>query len=66
MPRSKHDEQPWTDEIVTEVRSAREQLFAACGYDLKKLAQRLREAQETSGRAVVTYPRRDPAKPVSA
>lgn len=66
MPHSQHDEHPWTDEIVAEVRSAREQLFAACGYDLKKLAERLREAQEASGRAIVTYPRRKPAKPVPA
>jgi len=60
------DEQPWTDEIVAEVRSAREQLFAACDYDLEKLAERLRQNQKVSGRAVVTFPRRMPAKEVSA
>ena len=60
------DDQPWTDEIVAEVRSAREQLFAACDYDLEKLADRLRQAQTASGRAVVTFPRRTPAKEVSA
>jgi len=60
------DEQPWTDEIVAEVRSAREQLFAACDYDLEKLAERLRQNQKVSGRAVVTFPRRMPAKAVSA
>ena len=47
MPRSQPEEQPWTDEIVAEVRSAREELFAACGYDLKKFAERLRAAQGT-------------------
>lgn len=66
MPRSQPEEQPWTDEIVAEVRSAREELFAACGYDLKKFAERLRAAQEASGRAAVTYPKRKPQKSVPA
>lgn len=66
MPRSQPDEQPWVDEIVAEVRSAREQLFAACDYDLKKFAERLRAAHQASGRAAVTYPRRKPSKPVPA
>ena len=66
MVGPQRDEQPWTDEIVAEVRSAREQLFAACDYDLEKLAERLRQDQKVSGRAVVTFPRRMPAKEVSA
>lgn len=66
MPHPQGDEQPWTDEIVAEVRSAREQLFAECGYDLRKLAERLRAAQEASGRAVVTYRRRKPQRPLPA
>jgi len=66
MLHPQRDEQPWTDEIVAEVRSAREQLFAACDYDLEKLAERLRQNQKVSGRAVVTFPRRMPAKAVSA
>jgi len=66
MVHPQRDEQPWTDEIVAEVRSAREQLFAACDYDLEKLADRLRRAQKASSRAVVTFPRRMPAKEVSA
>ncbi len=66
MPRSQPDERPWTDEIVAEVRLAREQLFAVCDYDLKKFAERLRAAQEASGRVAVTYPRRKPSKPVPA
>ena len=66
MLHPQRDEQPWTDEIVAEVRSAREQLFAACDYDLEKLAERLRQNQKVSGRAVVTFPRRMPAKAGSA
>jgi len=66
MVHPQRDEQPWIDEIVAEVRSAREQLFAACDYDLEKLAERLRQNQKVSGRAVVTFPRRMPAKEVSA
>ena len=58
MPHSQPDEQPWTDEIVAEVRSAREQLFAACGYDLRTFAERLRAEQEASGRTALTHPRR--------
>ena len=66
MVHPKRNEKPWTDEIVAEVRSAREQLFAACDYDLENLADRLRRAQKASGRAVVTFPRRMPAKEGSA
>ena len=66
MPGSQSDEQPWTDEIVAEVRAAREQLFAACNYDLRKLAERLRASHEASGRVAVTYPKRKPAKSVPA
>jgi len=66
MVNPQRDEQAWTDEIVAEVRFVREQLFAACDYDLEKLADRLRQAQKASGRAVVTFPRRMPAKEVSA
>jgi hypothetical protein len=66
MVYPQRDEQPWTDEIVAEVRSAREQLFAACDYDLEKLADRLRQAEKASGRAVVTFPKRMPTKEVSA
>ncbi|MDX2000719.1 MAG: hypothetical protein SF066_23600 [Thermoanaerobaculia bacterium] len=48
----------WQDPIVAEVREARERLFAAVGYDLETLGQRLREAQAASGRQVITLPRR--------
>jgi hypothetical protein len=66
MANPPRNDEPWTDEIVAEVRSAREQLFAECGYDLKTLAERLRVAQEASGRPAVTYPKRNPPKPVAA
>jgi hypothetical protein len=66
MANLQRNDQPWTDEIVAEVRSAREQLFAECGNDLKTLAGRLRAAQEASGRPAVTYPKRNPPKPIAA
>ena len=56
------ERQPWKDEIVEEVRSARAQLFAECDFDLDKLAERLRQEEERSGRAAVTFPRRIPRK----
>ena len=49
----------WEDPIVSEVRKAREAIFAAADYDLEKLGQRLRREQSDSGRQVVTgAPRR--------
>ena len=54
-------EEPWEDAIVAEVRAARIALLAAAGYDLDKLAERLREEQLSSGRSVVTFPPRAPA-----
>ncbi len=66
MQDPRNDESVWTDEVVAEVRLAREQLFAACDFDLEKLAKRLQETQDASGRTVVTFPRRMPAKPVPA
>jgi hypothetical protein len=50
---------PWDDPIVSEVRKAREAIFAAAYYDLDKLSQRLRQQQADSGRPVATrVPRR--------
>jgi len=62
MKHCQQDTKPWKDEIVAEVRSAREQLFAACGYDLETLADRLRQDQRARGRAAVSYPKRAPSK----
>ena len=62
--RSLNDEKalepPWVDPIVAEVRGARATLLAAAGFDLERLAQRLREEQAVSGHPVVTLPPRQP------
>ena len=49
---------PWEDPIVAEVRSAREALFAAAGYNLEELSRRLREEQLAAGRTAVILPPR--------
>ena len=54
-------EGPWEDAIVAEVRAARVTLLAAAGYDLERLAERLRQEQASSGHRVVTFPPRGPA-----
>ena len=55
------DREPlWQDPIVAEVRTARAALLASVGYDLEKLAERLRQEQAVSGRRVVTLPPRAP------
>lgn len=53
-------EAPWVDPIVEEVRGARATLLAAAGFDLERLARRLREEQAVSGHPVVTLPPRQP------
>ena len=53
-------EAPWVDPIVAEVRAARLALWAAAGYDLERLAERLRQEQASSGRRVMTFPPRAP------
>ena len=53
-------ETSWQDPIVAEVRTARAALLASVGYDLEKLAERLRQEQAASGRRVVTLPPRAP------
>lgn len=65
MIHPKPESQPWKDEIVEEVRLARERLFAECDFDLGKLADRLRREQQASGRATVTFARRIPPKEVA-
>jgi hypothetical protein len=62
MAQSKHAEPTWKDPIVEEVRAAREELFAACEYDLDKLVARLREGEFQHGRATVSYSKRAPSK----
>ena len=46
----------WEDPIVTEVRKAREQLFAAAGYDLGELCRRLSDQQRHERRRTVRRP----------
>ena len=62
MAQAKHVESTWKDPIVEEVRAAREELFAACEYDLDKLVARLREGELQHGRATVSYAKRAPSK----
>ena len=62
MAQAKHTESTWKDPIVEEVRAAREELFAACEYDLDKLVARLREGELQHSRASVSYSKRSPSK----
>lgn len=62
MAQSKRATSAWTDPIVEEVRAAREELFAACEYDLDKLVARLREGEHQHGRTTVSYSKRAPSK----
>ena len=43
------------DEIVAEVRAARAKIAAECGYDLRKLGQRLMRSQEDDPEGLVTH-----------
>lgn len=45
----------WNDEIVEEVRKAREEHAAAHGNDLRRIYEDLKAKQETSGRRVVSF-----------
>lgn len=60
MNDERDPENSWQDPIVAEVRTARAALLASVGYDLEKLAERLRQEQAVSGRRVVTFPPRAP------
>ena len=62
MAQAKHADSTWKDPIVEEVRAARDELFAACEYDLDKLVTRLREGELQHGRASVSYSKRKPSK----
>jgi len=60
MNDERSSEVPWVDPIVEEVRGARATLLAAAGFDIEKLAKRLREQQAVSGHPIVTLPPRKP------
>ena len=62
MAQSRHEESAWKDPIVEEVRAARQRLFAACEYDLDKLARRLLQDEIKHDPAPVSYPKRKPPK----
>ncbi len=49
------------DPIVEEVRSARQKHAARFNYDLRKIAEDLREKEQQSGRKIVSFPSK-PAK----
>ena len=44
------------DPIVSEIRAAREGIFARAGYDLPELGRQIRARQSASGREGVTLP----------
>jgi hypothetical protein len=59
MTKEEKQLQPLDDPIVSEVRLAREALFAEFDYNLAKFAEELRRKQINTGRQVVTRaPRR--------
>ena len=45
----------WKDEIVEEVRRAREEQAARQGFDLKAILAEARKRQKKSGRRVVSF-----------
>jgi hypothetical protein len=57
------EKERWEDPIVAEVRRAREELFAAAGYDLVEFCRRLREQQQREDRTTVTRHPRRPGRP---
>jgi len=61
MAQAKHTESTWKDPIVEKVRTACEELFASCEYDLDKLVALLREGELQHGRASVSYSKRVPS-----
>ena len=67
MPRPLPAERKrWEDPIVTEVRNAREELFAAAGHDLNELCRRLSEQQRQRSVAVTRPPRKPEHQAVAA
>jgi len=52
----------WRDEIVEEVRKARDEYAAKFDYDLHAIARDLREKQEQSGKTIVRLKSKDAEK----
>ena len=59
-------EESHRNDIISEVRTAREQPFASCDYDLWKLAARLRENEALGNRNAISHPHRPPVKVLAA
>ena len=53
MPENSAPVEAWHDPIVTEVRKARETLFAEANYDIYEFCRRLSDRQAHSGHSVV-------------
>ena len=66
MTRPLPKNERWEDPIVAEVRKAREEIFAAAGYDLGELVRQLNERQVREGRQVITRAARKPKDRVIA
>ena len=49
----------WRDEIVEEVRKAREEYAASFGNDIRAIARDAREKQEQSGKTIVRLKRKN-------
>jgi hypothetical protein len=60
MTKEEKQIQPWNDAIVSELRQAREALFAEFDYSLAKFAEELHRKQIETGRQVIT---RSPRRP---
>jgi hypothetical protein len=45
----------WKDPIVEEVRSIREQLAEACGFDIRRIVADAEGKQRTSGHRLVSF-----------
>jgi hypothetical protein len=56
----------WKDEIVEEVRTARNQIGAEFGHDLQRIVKSLRKMQVASGHKVVTLEPRPPRQTMRA
>jgi len=48
----------WTDPIVAELHRIRERHAREFGYELRRMFQDLKKQQESSGRRVVSLPRK--------
>ena len=54
------------DDVVREVRSARDEYARKHGYNVRAMVQDLREQERTGGREVVRLPRRRPTQTAPA